>query len=87
MTATLIKCQVKKCSRDQYPNQLTSIEIADKEYWICPACAKELDGMLSDKRYLGTLYKGFAMSLGEIMRMRLENGLTYARNDFDFRRI
>ena len=82
-----MKCQVKGCKRDQYRNQLNQIETTDKTYWICPACYKELNGMLGDKQYLGTLYRGFVMSLGEIMRMRLENGLTYARNDFDFRRM
>jgi len=85
MSATLVKCQVKGCERDQFINQLVDIPLTDKSYQICPDCWNELKTMIGNKFWLGSLYKGMVMSPGECQRLRLERGLSYARKDFNFR--
>ena len=78
------KCHVKCCGRDQFPNQLIEVPTSTITYFICPQCMDEINELIGNKQFTASLYKGSAMSLGEIERLRGERREDYAMNDFNF---
>jgi len=83
MPATLIKCGAVKCNRDFYPRQLTTLPIKKKNYCLCPDCLNELNEILQSKEKLDNICRRL-QNLGEQNKKRIERGLSYIENNFNF---
>ena len=83
MPASLIKCGSIECKRDFYPRQLTEIPTKKKTYYLCPDCLNEMNEILQSKEKLDIICRRF-QNLGEQNKKRIERGLSYTENNFNF---